>query len=189
MKFKTATFCGKGKYHSSKKVKDASWKAWFVVSRPSLRGLQGVSEVFQSHVPKAPELNNQKQWRNNEESKAEWFCFFSSQAFEKGRTHQHWTKGKPLVLDSSCVHLGSQQRLLPTGTKGSHTQSNVKHRGGREDWSQREEAKTKTCFIVVNLGAAHWKGQGLTLSTTTHILQQSLGENMRQSWHSSAIHL
>lgn len=97
-------------------------------------------------------------------------------------------KGQISALDSSCVHLGPQQRLLPTGTKGTHTQSNVKRRGGRENRSQREEAKTKTCFIVVvNSGVARWKWQGSTLST--HILRQSLGEDVQQSWRFSAIHL
>lgn len=190
MKFKTATFCVKEKENIKKRSKmptekcdlwslDQAWED----SKGSVRSFKAMSPRLRSWITR----NSDGTTRTAKQNGSASFHHRRSRRVAHNNTGQ---RGKPLVLDSSCVHLGSQQRLLPMGTKGSHTQSNVKRRGGREDWSQREEAKTKTCFIaVVNLGAAHWKGQGSTLSTTTHILQQSLGENMRQSWHSSAIHL
>ncbi|CAK6959920.1 Hypothetical predicted protein [Scomber scombrus] len=85
-------------------------------------------------------------------------------AFVRGHTQQRRTKGTSLALNSSCVHLQPQQSLsarLPTGTKGTHTQSNVKHSGARENRCQKRGGEDKTRFIVaVNLGVAQWKGQG-----------------------------
>lgn len=109
---------------------------------------------------------------------------FSMHEFVKGHSQQHGTKGKSLALDSSCVHLGPQQSLrvwLPTGTKGTHIQSNVKHRGGRENQSQKKGGEDKTCFICCALGSGTIERVQLDtmiLVSTTHIPQWSLQEKM-----------
>lgn len=68
----------------------------------------------------------------------------------KGHSQQRGTKGKSLALDFSGVHLGFQQSLrarFPAGTKGTHTQSNVKRGGGRELEVKIGAAKTKRVLL------------------------------------------
>lgn len=104
---------------------------------------------------------------------------FGIHAFVMGHAQQHWTKGKSLALDSSCVHLGLQQSLrarFPIETKGTHTQSNVKHRGGRELKSKKMGRRRQSTFHYGEL----WCGtleravfNSMTLRTTTHIPPRS----------------
>lgn len=172
-------------YHSLKNVKDHKWNAYIVASRQSLRGFHRASDVFHSHILKLlsqttrncdgrKTLSFQRTGSN-----AEWSFFFSAHTHRAAvaRTTQNTTKGKSLALRSSSEHLGPRLKLLPTGTKGIHTQSNVKHGGGRENASQSVEARTKHVLWWWWIWECH-SGKGRARHCdTTHILQRSPAES------------
>lgn len=168
------------------------WKAWFVASRPSLKGFQRVSEVFQSHVLKPTKQNYKEKAMeqttfgiSEEANNPEWFCFFSARRRSCKVTHNNTGQRANLWLWTPVVCIWGLSRAWERGSlQGPKAPTHSQMSSTEEGWriGAKEGRRRQNMFYSGGeLGSGTLERPGLdtvTLSTTTYIPQQFLSEKM-----------